>query len=158
MFHLSKCEHIVFSQGKQPIDKNLYLHGTMVPNTDCIWYRGITLNPKLNWNKHVNNVTAKGVSSLGFIRRNILTNSEAVKNMAYKQLVRPALVYVSTVWDSVSNTAVRRQKAVQRKATRLICGRKTSTTGLLQKPDLESLSERQIDRRQEILKKKHNLI
>ena len=49
-------------------------------------------------------MTAEGNSTLGFIWRNILTNSEVVKNLAYKQLVRPVLEYASAAWGLASNT------------------------------------------------------
>ena len=49
------------------------------------------LDHKLNLYKYVDNVTAKRNSPLSFVQRNILTNSEAVKNLAYKQLFRPVL-------------------------------------------------------------------
>ena len=106
-------------------------------------------------------MTVKGNSTLSFIRRNILTNSEAFKNLAYKQLVRSVLEYASAAWGLASNTAVSRLGAVQRKATRLICGisltdRKTSTTGLLQELDFKSLSEHQSDRRLKVFSQYHH--
>ena len=160
-FHPSKCQHIVFSRKRQPTDESLYLHGTEIPKTDNIKYLGVTLDPKLNWNKHIDNVTAKGDSTLGFIRRNILTTSENVRNTAYKQLVRPVLEYASASWDSVSDTAAGRLEAVQRRAARLVCGirrtdRKTSTTSLLQKLNLQPLSDRRSDRRLKIFSQYHH--
>ena len=66
----------------------------MVPQTNYIRCLGVTLDSKLNLNWHVENVTAKGNSTLGFYsEKNILTNFEAVKNMAYKQLVLLVCVY-----------------------------------------------------------------
>ena len=82
--HPSKCEHIVFSRKRQPAAESLYLHDTEIPKADHIRYLGVTLDPKLNWNKHIDNVAAKGNSTLGFIRRNVLTNSETVKATAYR--------------------------------------------------------------------------
>ena len=160
-FHPSKCEHIVFSRKRQPAAESLYLHDTEIPKADHIRYLGVTLDPKLNWNKHIDNVAAKGNSTLGFIRRNVLTNSETVKATAYKQLVRPVLEYASSSWDSASDTAVSRLEAVQRRAARLICGirrtdRKTSTTSLLQKLDLKPLSERRSDRRLKVFSQYHH--
>ena len=87
---LEQCEHlwgmkfhpsyVVFSRRRQPINKNLYLHGTtIVPKTNYIRYLGVNLDPKLNWNKHVDNVTAKGNSTLGIIR-NIQTSKTAINN------------------------------------------------------------------------------
>ena len=57
-------------------------------------------------------MTAEGNSTLGFIWRNILTNFEAVKNMAYKQLVRPVLEYASVAWHSASDTTISRLEGV----------------------------------------------
>ena len=80
---LSVQAHCLLTE-KKAIDENLYLHDTMVPKTNYIRYLGVTLGRKLNWNEHVYNMTAKGNLTLGFIRRNILTNPEAIKNIAYK--------------------------------------------------------------------------
>ena len=84
----------------------------MATKTNYIRYLGVTLDQKLNWNKHVGNVSAKGNSTLGYIWRNILTNFEAVKNMAYKHLVRPVLEYAFVDRDSASDTAVSKLEGV----------------------------------------------
>ena len=94
----------------------------MVPKSNYLRYFGVTIDPKLNWNKRVDNVIAKGNSTLGFIQKNILPNSEALKNMAYEELVCPVLEYASAVWDSASDTAVSRLEAVQRRTAQLTCG------------------------------------
>ena len=72
----------------------------MVPQTNYIRCLGVTLDSKLNLNWHVENVTAKGNSTLGFYsEKNILTNFEAVKNMAYKQLVLLVCLCLCCVLD-----------------------------------------------------------
>ena len=70
-FYLSKCEHIVFSMKIQPIDKSLYLHCTAVIKANYIRCLSVTPDPKLNWNMHVDNLTTKGNSTLGFLQRNL---------------------------------------------------------------------------------------
>ena len=65
--------------------------------------------------------------------------------MAYKQHVRSFLKYAYAAWNSASGTLV------QRKAAWITCvirrtDRRASTTGLFQKLDLKSLSERGSDR------------
>ena len=95
-------------------------------------------------------MTAKGNLTLGFIQRIILANPEAFKNMAYNQLVHPVLGYVSAALIQHSTQPSVGWKPNQRKAARFICGirrtdRRTSTTGLLWKLDLKSLSERRGD-------------
>ena len=95
-------------------------------------------------------------SNLGFVRRNILTTSEQVKSTAYKQLVRPVPEYNSFAWDSASDSTTSRLEAVQRRAARLIFGirqtdQTSSTTGLLQRLNLQPLSKRKSLRRLAIL-------
>ena len=61
---LLKCEHMVFSRKRQSIDKNIYLHATVILKTNYIRYLGVTLDSKLNCNKHEDHVTAKGNSTM----------------------------------------------------------------------------------------------
>ena len=160
-FHPSKCSQITFSRKRQPSDQPLHLHDTLIPKTESIKYLGVTLDTKNNWNMHVNNTAARGNSTLGFIKRNVLTTSENVKATAYKQLVRPVLEYASAAWDSVSDTAAKCLEAVQRRAARFICGirrtdRKTSTTGLMQRLNLPPLAQRRTERRLNIFSQYHH--
>ena len=80
--------------------------------------------------------------------------------MAYKQLVRPVLEFASAAWNSAFNTAVSRLKVLQRETARLIGDikrtyKKTSTSGLLQKLDLKSLSEHRCDGRLKVFSQYH---
>ena len=48
---------------------------------------------------HVSNVCTKANRTLGFLRRNLYSCPQEVKEAAYKGLVRPVLDYGSSVWD-----------------------------------------------------------
>ena len=107
----------------------------------------MTLDPKLTWKDHINNITKKGNSALGFIRRNITTNSTEIKCTAHKQIVRPVLGHASKSWDSLTKTQKEELEVVQRQAARLIYNikrtdYKTSTTNLLSELQLDKLSDR----------------
>ena len=67
--------------------QTLSLHGTEIPRAERIKYLGLTLDQKITWSTHIDNTTTKANSALGFIRRNVLTDSTEVKATAYKQLV-----------------------------------------------------------------------
>ena len=69
------------------------------------YYLGLTITSDLNWNKHINNITARANQSLGFVKRNVKTRSRLIKTKVYKALVRPRLEYCSTVWDPHSKCA-----------------------------------------------------
>jgi len=70
-----------------------------VPSTDKD-YMNITSTDS----RHINTITAKANSKLGFVKRNININNRADKEQAYKSLVkksleRPVLEYCQAVWD-----------------------------------------------------------
>ena len=60
-------------------------------------YLGVTLQNKLNWNRHIQNICAKASSTLGVLRRNMGSCPRAVKERCYKTLVRPAVEYSSSL-------------------------------------------------------------
>ena len=58
-------------------------------------------NKDLRWNTHVSNICTKANRTLGFLRRNLYTCPQEVKEAAYKALVRPVLEYSGSVRDPV---------------------------------------------------------
>ena len=60
---------------------------------------GVTITSDLRWNTHVSNVCTKANRTLGFLRRNLYSCPQEVKEPAYKGLVHPVLDYGSSVWD-----------------------------------------------------------
>ena len=75
------------------------LEGTELENVESIRYFGVTITGDLRWNTHVSNVCTKANTTLGFLRRNLYSCLQEVKEAAYKELVHPILDYGSSVWD-----------------------------------------------------------
>ena len=61
-------------------------------------YLGIQIDNKLNWNKHISTVAARGQSKLAFLNRNLKGCPKKLRDTAYISLIRPALVYSCSVW------------------------------------------------------------
>ena len=80
------------------------LEGTDLENVESIKYLGVTITSDLRWNTHVSNVYTKANRTLGFLRRNLYSCPQEVKEAAYKGLVRPVLDYGSSVWDPCYST------------------------------------------------------
>ena len=77
------------------------LEGTVFENVDNIKYLSATISKDLKLNTRVSNVCTKVNRTLGFLRRNLSSCPQDVKETAYKGLVRPILEYTSPVWDPV---------------------------------------------------------
>ena len=77
---------------------------------------GVTVTSDLKWNSHIRNVCSKANRTLGFLRRNLFSCPQDVKEAAYKSLVRPILEYGSTVWDPHYNGLNDELENVQKRA------------------------------------------
>ena len=54
-----------------------------------------THTDNLKWHNHIDMITTKSLTTLGFIKRTIQPQSSQLRIRAYKQLVRPVLKYAS---------------------------------------------------------------
>ena len=75
------------------------------------------------WNSHIRNVCTKPNRTLGFLRRNLFSCPQDVKEAAYKSLVRPVLENGSSVWDphcNGLNTLNGKLENVQKRAARFV--------------------------------------
>ena len=60
-------------------------------------YLGVELSSTLDWSNHINSKANTANQTLGFLRRNLGTWPESIKELAYRTLVRPHLEYASHV-------------------------------------------------------------
>ena len=98
-FHPDKCTVVSVAQKRKTISHTYQLHGHTLEKDESAKYLGITIQNNLKWDKHINTITAKANQSLGFIKRNLKVHSPAIKEHAFKALVRPKLEYCNTMWD-----------------------------------------------------------
>jgi len=71
---------------KHPITYPYELHGQHLKHCDYAKYLGINISKDMRWTRHIDTITAKANSKLGFVKRNININNRAVKAQAYKSL------------------------------------------------------------------------
>ena len=96
-------------------------------------------------------VHTKANRTLGFLRRNLFSCPQDVKEAAYKGLVRPVLEYGSSVWDPHTKCLQEELEKVQNRAARFVTRNYTfeegSMTGILEQLKWESLKKRRTDNR-----------
>ena len=71
----------------------------------------------------------KANRTLGFLRRNLYSCPQEVKEAAYKGLVRPVLDYGSSVWDPPGVVLQEELESVQKRAARFVTGNYNYETG-----------------------------
>ena len=119
-FNPSKCQVLHITRSRQPLQSQYTLHGQFLESVDSAKYLGVNITQDLNWNHHINEITGKANRTLGFVKRNVKTKNEAVKELAYKTLVRPQVEYASSVWNPHTKQNISKIEMVQRRAARWV--------------------------------------
>ena len=108
-------------------------------------YLSVELSSDLSWSRHINKTTNKASKQLSFLKRNLPIQNTAVKETAYKGLVRPILDYCGSIWDPHQKKYVNQLEMVQRRAASYVLNRyhnRSSVTDMLNHLKWETLAHR----------------
>jgi hypothetical protein len=144
-FHPEKCSVLRIHRKRQPIEFDYSLKGCKLSTEEHSKYLGVYISQNLSWNHHIDTITKKANSTLGFLRRNLQIRNQDVKGMAYKSLVRPTLEYCSSVWSPYTKAQVKKLEMVQRRAARYVTNRyhnTSSVTSMLDHLQWDTLEQR----------------
>ena len=86
-------------RSKHPYSSHYKLDNHILEQVEKNPYLGLTIHKSLKWANHINKISNKANSVLGFIKRNLKHANSDLKELAYASLVRSILEYTSTVWD-----------------------------------------------------------
>ena len=110
----------------------------------------VLIDNKLDWNKHISTVAARGQSKLAFLNRNLKGCPKKLRDTAYISLIRPALEYSCSVWHPHKKSNKDKIEKVQRRAARFVSNnfrRKASVSEMLHNLGWQSLDSRRQDQR-----------
>ena len=96
------------------------LHGQTLESVSSAKYLGLDISSDLSYNNHISRITTNANKTLGFLKRNITTKNEKVKQLAYKSLIRPQVEYASSIWSPYTKSNVSKVERIQRRAIRWI--------------------------------------
>ncbi|KXJ80937.1 hypothetical protein RP20_CCG022795 [Aedes albopictus] len=111
---------MTFHRLKHPFRFDYHINGTILQRVEEVVDLGVTLDPKLTFNKHYSSIIAKANRQLGFIAKiaKDFTDPHCLKSL-YCALVRPILETASVVWTPNDVTWTLRIERVQRRFIRL---------------------------------------
>ena len=81
----------IITRSRTPITKFYTLGGQILDQVNQAPYLGVLISEELEWAPHINSITSKANSTLGFIRRNLKQCPKDLKELAYMSLVRSKL-------------------------------------------------------------------
>ena len=95
-FNAKKCNIMRVSRPRKPLQHFYSLGSEILQEVSDAKYLGIQIDNKLDWNKHISTVAARGQSKCyvsAFLNRNLKGCSKKLRDTAYISLIRPALEY-----------------------------------------------------------------
>ena len=135
-FNPSKCSVLRVSRQKSKnLEFQYTLKGETLENISSTSYLGVCRSETLEWKAHINKITSKANSTLGFLQRNLKACPPKLRETAYFSLVRSSLEYSSAVWDPFRQKDIDEIEKIQRAAARFVTRnyRQTSSvTSLIQ--------------------------
>ena len=149
-FNANKCYLMNIARTRNHLTHNYSLNNHILQTVTREKYLGITISNDLNLSTHINTITNKCNSKLGFLRRNLSRCPQKLKETAYLSLVRPTLEYAASVWDPHLIKDRNSLEAVQRKAARFVYGDyrwRASPTHMLKTLGWKNLEARRRDSR-----------
>ena len=101
--------------------KNVYtMNGTNLAETTEEKDLGVTIDCRLEFDRHIKNIVAKANRTLGMIRIAFTCLNKNMFLNLYKGLVRPLLEYCVQAWSPYKRKYIDLLEGVQRRATRLV--------------------------------------
>ena len=146
-FHPQKCSvlSVTRPRSRSTIKHPYKLKGHTLEVQECTKYLGVDLHWSLSWKPHIDRITKKANSTLGFLRRNLKAGTEETKANAYFCMVRSNLEYCCSVWSPHNRDQIKKVEMVQHRAARFATnryGNTSSVTSMLDHLKWETLETR----------------
>ena len=116
-FNASKCYILNI---KKDSDFLYQLDNTILKQVTSNPYLGVHFANDLKWHTHIDKISSKASSTLGFLQRNLKHCPQECRKTAYISLVRSKLEYGAIVWDSHYQTDIDKLECIQNRAARFI--------------------------------------
>lgn len=117
-FNVNKCS--VIHLGNHNANYEYSLNNTTLKTSDKERDLGVLVDKTLKFSEHCNVVAKSANSTLGMIKRNIISRDVKIITKLYKALVRPKLEYCVQAWRPFLKKDIETLEKVQRRATKMV--------------------------------------
>mgnify|MGYP002738819536 CR=1 FL=1 len=112
--NLNKCKHMAFSW-RSCINSVFFIDGIPISRVETIKDLGVVFDPKLKFHLHIEHISHRASSMLGFVKRwGKEFRDPYITKLLYTSLVRSILEYASVVWHPHYNIHIDLLESVQK--------------------------------------------
>ena len=114
--NILKCKIMTFSRMRSNINFQYSINGEILETVSLMKDLGVLFDSKLKFSDHIDQIITKATRLLGFIRRMTtnFTNPKSFRTL-YLTLVRPILLYASSVWSPIYENHSKKLERIQHK-------------------------------------------
>jgi hypothetical protein len=144
-FNANKTKFIYFSLKRNiPPLPVLYLDNTPIEQIDCHKHLGLTLDSRLEWKAHIENISSRVSKTINSMKRIRWLIPRHTLEIVYKSLVRSVIDYGDIIYSSMSQSLSQKLEKIQRDAALTCTGaiRLTNHEKILKELGWEPLSTR----------------
>lgn len=145
----NKTQMIIFTTRRRAEDKQpLQINGTNIEETNVLKYLGATLDKRLNFNKHIEEVNKQTIvarTTIGLYIDHITPLNIKLKIQLYRAYVQSIIIYAAPVWSSTNKRNINSLQAQENHCLRKILGLQRyeiSNHNLLHRFNMQPLEQR----------------
>ena len=112
---------MLFSNAIEALPTNIIFDDTPLERVSDIKFLGVTVDNKLSWKSHINNICNTISRNIGVINRLKFHIPSSSLLTLYSSLILPYLNYGIIVWGNTHRNLLERLLLLQKKALRIIC-------------------------------------
>lgn len=121
LLNLSKTQYIIFNAANQPLnDLTIKIDNNPIKRVNETKFLGVTLDEKLSWSSHIDNVCLKLSRIMGVIARVKYCIPRRSLFQLYYSLVYPHMLYSCIIWGSADLQYTNKIQIIQNKILRIL--------------------------------------
>ena len=147
--NVEKTQFIQFNWSKNdPIEhENLSINGNYIQNVSHVKFLGVLVDKNMKWNEHISCKCSQISRTIGILHRLKNTLPKSILLTLYQSLIVPYISYGVVAWGSADQNLIKRITQLQKRAIRIISGKKYNShtsplfksLNLLTFPDIHQL-------------------
>ena len=113
---------VMLLKSKSCSELNIVVEGKKLEQVNVIKYLGLTIDDRLKWNSHVNNLCKSVAFKVHFLAKLRKYVNSSVLNVLYKSVIQPRLDYACSVWANCPHAYKKKLIRIQKRAARIVTG------------------------------------